>query len=110
MPAGSKRPYTKEKKLSVASSKATADFTNNRAKFDSARKRVRENLDPFAVAETYVRAFKDSGKRKKMEVAKKASAEGPKGVTRKTVTSRKGFDNSLNWTELSKENGVYKTK
>lgn len=106
MPAGSKRPYTKERKLQSAANKAESDFIQNRAKLSDLKGGFLDTI------EAVVRATKDRGKRKKMEATKKAVSKSPKGVSQKTVYSKKGWDSSgLNWTELSvNKDGVYKTK
>lgn len=108
MPAGTKKPDTKEKKLGVAARKANEDFLQNRAAIDSARK----SLNPISAIAAWGNVFVDGKKRKKKDETKKAFDDGPRGVKSKATYSKHGWDRSgLEWRELSKtKDGVYKTK
>ena len=108
MPRGTAN--TKEKQLASKARGAEKDFKSNRAKLD----KLRKNIDPISGVEGMVRSFKDKGKMDKMNSAKKASKDGPKGIKQKSSYS-KDIKSSMNgigdkWREVGKTGGVYRTK
>lgn len=92
MPSGG-RPYTKRQKLDSEESKTEKEFSENRHKMQRAQKKAAD-LDAGAAVEYYTRLFKDNDLMDKKNKARKASKEGPHGISEKSTYSGKSLKSS----------------
>lgn len=104
MPQGSKRPYTKEQKLSKEFDKSNRKLKNLQ----------HNSSDPkSSLLDAAINAVQVPGARKKSDAAEKAMKEGPKGIKSSQITT-KGFPKDLegrDWKEIkSNKNGTYTTQ